>query len=543
MLNIAFMRNTLLIFFAALAFLALTVPENHTEAEDAYFYARMVESGRGAELFHRHHLLYLPAGRALLAGARAVGFAGRALPVLIAWSVIAGAATVTALAALLGRGGRWAAAGLLCSYGFWRYSGTAEIYVPVMALMTGALLCAVRSDRRVGWAAGAAILSAGALLLHLAALPAVMGGIPVLYLARRRGRRALAHAAAVIALTAGVYGWVVWTQGTVVFADAEALRHGLFSPRAWTGAGASFGHILLSGNFIFALPWAAEWIQALLPYHMLHEEVFMGAQAPGWVRVLAPLTALAAAGVLAAVSFVTLRGAWRHRRVGESGGAADLAAGVWLAGSCGMALLFEPANPEMWLPALPALWLCAGRLWMRADGPQSRLPRRLPMAAVALLLAHNAAGGLALVWSGDGDYCRQKTAGVIGRAGPDDWILTADSHSTVTHLQYRTRARVVDGRFVGLKEWRALMESQPPARVWVLGEFLHPPPAVRNRAVTAEHRRRELAAFLEPDLTPAHEDEWSTVYLWSVERRTEDGLPCVARLARSREDGEVRSFR
>jgi hypothetical protein len=152
------------------------VPENHTEAEDAYYYARMVESGRGAELYHRHHLLYLPVGRALLTGARAAGYAGRALPVLIVWSVVAGAVTVTSLAILLGRRGGWAAVGLLGSYGFWRYSGTAEIYVPVMALMTGALLCAVRSDRRVGWAAGAVILSSAALLLHLAALPAVLGG-------------------------------------------------------------------------------------------------------------------------------------------------------------------------------------------------------------------------------------------------------------------------------------------------------------------------------------------------------------------------------
>jgi hypothetical protein len=162
-------------------------------------------------------------------------------------------------------------------------------------------------------------------------------------------------------------------------------------------------------------------------------------------------------------------------------------AAIWLAGSCAMALLFEPANPEMWLPALPALWLCAGRLWLR--GARVRTPgggRRCPAAAVALLLLHNAAGGLALVWSGDGDYCRRKMAAVIERAGPDDWILTADSHSTITYLQYHTPARVVDGRFVGLKEWRALMGSPPPARVWVLGEMLHPPPAVRNRAAAAE---------------------------------------------------------
>jgi hypothetical protein len=529
MLNIDAMRKTLLIFFGSLIFLALTVPENHTEAEDAYYYARMVESGRGAELYHRHHLLYLPVGRALLTGARAAGYAGRALPVLIAWSVVAGAVTVTSLAILLGRRGGWAAVGLLGSYGFWRYAGTAEIYVPVMALMTGALLCAVRSDRRVGWAAGAVILSAAALLLHLAALPAVLGGIPALYLARRQGRRALAHGVAVAALTAGMYGWVAHAWGTVVFTDTEALRHGLTSMRAWAGAGVSFGHTVLSGNFIFALPWAAERIQALLPYHMLHEEVFMGAHAPGWVRGVAPLTALAAAVALAGAGVVAVRSAWRFRCVADPGWSIDLGAAIWLAGSCAMALLFEPANPEMWLPALPALWLCAGRLWLRAGAGPTGLWRRVPLVAVALLLLHNAAGGLALVWSGDGDYGRRKMAAVIGRAGPDDWILTADSHSTITYLQYHTPARVVDGRFVGLKEWRALMESRPPARVWVLGEMLHPPPAVRNRAAAAEDRRRELATLLAPDLTPAHEDEWSTVYLWRAERRTEDG--------------EVRSFR
>ncbi|MBP7275542.1 MAG: hypothetical protein KBA51_05000 [Kiritimatiellae bacterium] len=520
------MKHTALLFFIALAFLALTVPENHSEAEDAYYYARMVESGSGAELIHGHHLLYLPVGKALLGMLRTAGYGGRALPVLIAWSVIAGAASVALMASLLRRSGVWGAAGLLCSYGFWRYCGTAEIYVPMLALALGALVCAARADGRPKFAMGSLLLSAGALALHVASLPAVVLGIPVLYIARGERRHAVWHVLGVALLAGGGYA-AAWGSGMGIFHDADTLRSGLASPRAWLGGLAAFGHTLLSGNFVFSWPAAAERIQSLLPYHMLQEEVFMGRMAPAVSRVGAPITALAAFVLLARWGWTL----WKGRRWNLVAEAAPgraprsplvYAAAVWLAGSCGIALLFEPANPEMWIPALPAFWLLAG---LRSAHPRAVAGCGL-RAAVLGLLIHNTIGGMALVWSAEGDYAaRHGGVWLATHAGARDCIVEADSHSAITWLEYHTQARVLDARFVDEQTWERLLHAEFPGRVWISGRVFDPPQAFLRRDREAVARWRKLADLLRPAAILVHEDSRCRIYEWKPNSHTPAATP------------------
>jgi hypothetical protein len=108
------------LFFAIIAFLAITAPSNHCEAEDTYYYARMAEQGAWSEMFHGHHLLYLPLARGIYRVVQLFGFSGRALPVLIGMSMLSAAAVICLFAALLRRSGqrrRWVLP-LLFSYGF-----------------------------------------------------------------------------------------------------------------------------------------------------------------------------------------------------------------------------------------------------------------------------------------------------------------------------------------------------------------------------------------------------------------------------------------
>lgn len=502
-----------LIFFAALVFLLLTVPANHSEAEDAYFYARMVESGQGAELFHRHHLLYLPLGRCFWIASRYLGLADRALPALIGMSAIAGAATVMLLWGLF-PGASWAAVGLLFSYGFWRYSTTAEIYVPAGALSVAAFLSAVRSRQHAAWAGIAIVCAAAALLMHLASGPAVLIGIPVLYACRGRWRAAIAHLICVAVLVVAIYGVVLSGPGAVLYSDDTVPRTQISTVRTWLSALVAAGHTVISGNFVFAFSGLAVRVESAFPYRMLHEEVFMGQHAPVFVRWFAPLTALGAGwGVLGlwggAVRCAFVRRFKPHR--------VDVAlfvgAVVWLATAALLALLFEPANPEMWILALPALWLCLG-CFAPTAAPVASRNRVSPALALVLLLVHNAVGGFALVWRSAGDYGVQKTEWIAKHAGLGDWILTADSHSTVTCLGYLTEALVMDGRFASVEYWRQTLERRPPQNVWILGEFFDPPPAIRKRLADAEQRRRELAELLAPDSVIVHQDALSTVFRW-----------------------------
>ncbi len=501
------------VFFAALAFLLLTVPANHNEAEDAYFYAWMAESGRGAELFHRHHLLYLPLARSFWFAARALGLVARAFPALIGLSAITGAATVALVWRLFPRGGPLAALGLLFSYGFWRYSTTAEIYAPVVALSVASFFCATRTERHVAWAWAAIGCGTLALLVHLAAGPVVLLAIPVFHATQRRWRRAIVHAVVTATLVGAVYVAVLVGFGAVVYTDDSVIRPtGLGTHTVVSGLIAA-GHTVLSGNFFFSYPPVRAKLEAMFPHHMLHEEFFMGQHASPIMPWVAAVTFSVAVLAIFTWWIVIMSRAVRRRsdiRIGYD--ALFIAAGTWLLGSALLALLFEATNPEMWVPALPPLWICIGVLTSSVGGSSRLGMGRLPLFALTALLAHNVAGGFTMIWCPESDYCRRKTDWLAKHAGPNDWVLTADSHSTVTYLQYHSKAVVLDGRFTGLSDWEVLLERHPPKNVWVLHEFFEPPSAILNRLNEFESRRKSLAAILAAHSIVVHREHDSVVY-------------------------------
>ena len=92
-------------FGLLLGLYTLTSPVNHSEANDGYAYARLVEAPGWSELCHGQHLLYLPVCKCLYLGARPLGLAERAFPVMVWFSRLCGALAVVLCALLLRR--RW----------------------------------------------------------------------------------------------------------------------------------------------------------------------------------------------------------------------------------------------------------------------------------------------------------------------------------------------------------------------------------------------------------------------------------------------------
>lgn len=498
----------ILFFLAVCCFFLLTAPSNHSEAEDTYFYARMTEQGTASQLFHAHHLLYLPLMKVLFAGADALGYSGRALPLLIGFSMFSGALAVCLFAALAGRGRRgiFFALAMLFSYGFWRYSTAAEIYIPVTALSLLALYCMRRSADSSVWFWGCSLSAAAALLMHVAAWPLVLAAIPFYFVATRRPQRAALYLTAVLSITAAVYIIAVSGPGLSVFSDAQALRETLISPRTWLKGAAAWSQNVVSGNFLFAMAPVAEKLQAVFPYHMLQEEVFMGQAAPGWIRFTAPITLVLAGVSLLSIGVLSLRNV---RQVLVSGDRAWPAAIViWLIGVVATALVFEPANPEMWICSLAPFWLLMALLWQTKPRPEAWVA-----LAAAFLLIHNATGGMAPVKSPRSDYCRQKAAWVIEQAAPGDVILTAESHAFVTFLQYHTPARAVDAKFITFERWQEIGD-QCGGKVFVFSDVTDPLPPVRRRAQGAVENLRQVAEVLRPGLQTVHSDRFGEVYEW-----------------------------
>jgi hypothetical protein len=296
----------------------------------------------------------------------------------------------------------------------------------------------------------------------------------------------------------------------VVFSDALVQRTALLDPLTWLKGLVAWGQVVLSGNFLFGLPAAAERIVRLFPFQMLQEESFMGAQASPWAPFIAPVTFGLTISLAVTLLWLILRN-FRNIRFAEY--AVPAAVFVWLAGAVAMALCFEPSNPEMWVCVLPPFWLLAGLLW--SGLPESRLFRWTPVALAAVLFLHNWVGGMSLVRSPEGDYCRQKGAWIIKQARPEDMILSADSHSFITFLEYQTSANILDAKFAGEDQWEKL-RPQIAGRIFVFSDIIDPLPSVTRRLPVSVQRIRQLGEALKPGLKIAHQDSFGTVYQWSA---------------------------
>lgn len=505
--------QTLFLFAGVLGFFIATFPANHSEAEDAYYYSRMAEQGGREELFHAHHLLYLPLMRSLFRIVQLAGYHGRSFAVLAGVSMVSGALAVCLFAALLRRAGAKAptagafTAALLFSYGFWRYSTTVEIYMPAVLLSLLTFYCAMRGAERRFFRGG--ILCGGAaLLVHLATIPPVLFASPLLYVFRRQKREAVCHAGLTLLAAGAVYG-VITAAGfrPVVFADRFVQRGTLLEPLTWLKGAAAWGQTVLSGNFLFSLPETAGQIVRLFPFQMLQEEFFAGQQASVWAHRAAPATFFLAAGLAAGILITVLRYA---KPVFANQPAVSASVFIWLAAAGSMALLFEPSNPEMWICVLPPLWLLAALLWNPL--PAGRGVRRLPVALAGVLLVHNWIGGMQVVKSPAGDYCRQKGAWAVEETRADDLIVTADSHSFVTFLEYQTPASVLDAKSAGEAEWHRRFEVS--GRVFVFDDVIKPLPPVARRLPAAVERLRRSGAARMPELHVFRQDAFGTVYEW-----------------------------
>jgi hypothetical protein len=172
--------------------------------------------------------------------------------------------------------------------------------------------------------------------------------------------------------------------------------------------------------------------------------------------------------------------------------------------------VFEPANPEMWICTLAPFWLLMSVLWERIPD-SSPWMRWLPVVLVVALLLHNAIGGMSLVASPKGDYCRQKTDWIIREATAEDAILMADSYAAVSFLSAHTSAEVLDAKFLTPEGWHEL-QSRTTGRIFVFGDVVDFLPPVARRAPESVRQIQQTVELFEPDLKVIHKDEFGSLY-------------------------------
>ena len=517
-------RGILAVLLLAAAY-AATSPAHRLEAEDAYEYAWQADTAAAfcdSPLWHPHHLAYLPAVRILYSALHAAGATDHSYPLMCALSALAAAWSVVGVFLIMRTAGAsrgWAtviAAGLGVSYGWWRYAWEAEMYAPAGALAITAVLLALR-PRRPGITVPA-IIGALATLVHVQAGISAFVAIPVFLWRAGRLRDALRHTLLCGAMVAAAYGAAILTNAwppDAARGDMGGLERSQLAQMP-AKAVIGQGQAIASGNFIFGYATARDRLEKMFPYRMLDEEMQMGRATPGWVKFLAPITLAAllmSIVALAVLRIRTARSAAISKVIAEPIYTSPLrwAAAAWFVGTAAIAALFEPANPEMWILALPPL-LILGGIWI-STGPaaQSRAPFKVACAAVTLLLLHNAVGGWVPLSTKDGDYARVRGGAALSALRAGDVLVTGDGPVMFRWLRYHAPfgARVesalmwpAEQRDSGYERIRTMLR-QSGGRMIILPDVQNPPRGLEGRFGGQIRALRAWAARHEAEWIPA----------------------------------------
>ena len=493
------------LFWGSLLLFAVVLPGNHSEAEDAFEYSRLIEEGEGCRLFHPHHLLYLPAEKVVFDAATRLGYAGRSYYVARAVSLVSGALSLCFFYLIARRmyssSGSWLAfwmtLGLLFSYGFIRYACEVEIYVPASAVMLAGVYCALRTDDSPGWGAACIVFSALAILMHVInAAPAIVS-VALLYgLDKGRWKRAGVHVGATLLLVGLVY-FVVQNQVGIFHPPTEMASEGGVRLDSLPKAVVGFGQCLLSANFVFGYSALYEKVQALFPYRMFAEEVFAGSAMPGWMRVIAPITFLLGLVAVSGLVVMFVRVVFKRARVERS----LVWVLIWCGGAMFPTLILEPSNPELWIMLMVPLWLLGGGVIAH---DRSLLTRRLIPVAVCLFGIHNLAVGMGMMKSKAGDYLQEKAKWVLAEATERDVVNTADSFVFSFYLDYWSAAEI---RNLNTQEWAA------GQRTYVFGDLFVPPASLGVRYPEQARRVERVAAELRPLCERVHANSFGGIWM------------------------------
>lgn len=505
------LKHTLL-FLAALVLFSVVAPGNHSEAEDAFEYSRLIEEGGGAELFHPHHLLYLPAQKVVFRAIQVLGYSGRSYHVTRAVSMFSGALALCLFHLILcrlqslarGSSSRqlpWIAMmGLLFSYGFVRYACEVEIYLPALVVALAAIHAALRARDSWGWFVACIVISTLAVLIHTINSAMALGVIPLFYLLVSGDRRqVIVHAMVTIFLVGLVYFIVQETWG-ISRPPVDTASEGLLRPGSLAKAAVGFGQCLLSANYIFAYDALAERLQTMFPYRVFAEELFAASHMPPWLKAVAPLTFVLAVAGMASIAVFLLFNTLRIRAFDRM----LVVLLLWLGGTMFPTIVLEPSNPELWVLALVPLWAIFFWLAVRLD--LSAKSVRLFGLVVVLLGIHNVVAGMGSVKDRDGDYHFRKAEWILRHAGDNDVVHTADSHVFMFYLNYLGKAEV---RNVNSQDWKA------GDATYVFDDVFNPPSAIGVRYPHFAERVATTAKELRPKCRKIHEDQFGGI--WVVE--------------------------
>ena len=480
--------STFLAAFLLLSlFYLMTAPPNHSLSGDSYLLARIIKFERITDVEHPRLFLWIMAMQVLYASASLVitdpdpfhliGFANAvqaALAVVLFVRMLTRDLSVDARSA-------WLAAGLLASsYGIWRYGTEVEVYASaallcVLLLRAAFAVVEVRTTQRTRWMLPLAVFGGIATLVYQPIGWLAGFAIPFYLLIAIGLRHAVLYCGS--AGTIVIAGLWIAAQLAVetmdadevaFILDADSVRPALPDVLTPLKMVYSLGHALLSTNWVLAFEPVQALFTRIAPHRSYAIEIY-AAEHAGPVVWLTAVTLPVAAVLLATILWTSLR-----RPTDVTFCAREATIAVWLALHSIMMVLLAPGGFEAWIPPLVALFALFAR---RLIAPVVAAGRS---SCIALLLAtfvvHNAAAGLGVLASEQGDYLRVRGEALLERGRPDDLIVTAVDHRLREYLRYAGMTRTLLIREVGAEKARQAIDATlaQGGRVMLLDDIVSP---------------------------------------------------------------------
>jgi hypothetical protein len=441
---------------------ALTLSRVPALTQDSMSYLLAIRSG-GYALWHPHHLAYNALARAWLDALGAVGLDGDPLVRVELLNAVLGASAaalvwaILRLRAGLPRGIAAAATtGAAVSYGVWFYSVSVEVYLLPLVLLLACLLVltapevSVRTMAVVGVVNGLAVVAHQVNVLFAVVVVAVAArGVDRRALARRLAAYAASASVLVLAAYAAVIALVVRPKGPGDAADwftRYTQARGYWQLDVDAPAKAAFGwsRALVGGQFVFRLRPVRERLLESFADRSVDDETFLVRHLPAAAAAVLVAAAVVAAALLA---FGLARGMLRRRSLPREARRLVRPLVAWLVTYALFFVIWEPDNPEFWIPQVTVLWLLAAVLAAPRPGESPARPHRralaLGVAACTVGLVNLVGTVLPATRSGNDVYAvRYRVLGREVDAG--DLVVVDRPHLGFGYTRRYTQARPVD---------------------------------------------------------------------------------------------------
>ena len=449
----------LVMFCLLVVFYTVTRPLNHSESYDSINYVLFAENFPLWTAPDSRNILFHAVNRIAVVAADTMGFNVGTLELLSGISILIGAMSLVLFARLMQEHlnvsafSAWSGTAFLgLTYGYWRYTGAVEVYIPSIFLILCSLSLIFRflenESRSLVSVLAAGALSGLAVLFYQPNIIVLFIAAFVLFCSKSRLLMFVQYslAGAVVFIAGLLWSFICVEESMPSAAELISFvtaRNGEF--REPPSIGVALVKIVLSfGHDLFS----AHWTQTVEPVRN-----FLNPRIPGCVynfqvaadagRGIQNLTAIAAVLFLpllflfARIHWIAVS-QWKSIRPGRP----TLFFVAWLVVMGLIVAIIDPGSFEAWIPMLVPF---SGLLTVLVIEPCYQVGKqKVVLIFLVALLAYNFFGGMMIWRNSGGDQFSNKTAWIRAELSEQDTVLLSQfDYRLVDFLQYRSSARIV----------------------------------------------------------------------------------------------------